>query len=53
MNNWLACKMFIHIFTIVKRVRHTANYWREVWGWPRYTRFTPKIHLSCQWRTFL
>jgi len=29
MKNWLAFNMLIQIFTIVKRVRHTALYWRE------------------------
>jgi len=38
MNNWLAFKMLIHIFTIVsvewrdvKRGRHTANYGKGFW----------------------
>ena len=50
MNNWLAFKMLIHEFTIVsvewrdvKRVRHTANYAKGIWGYQRdieNTRFT-------------
>jgi len=50
MNNWLAFKMLIHEFTIVsvewrdvKRVRHTANYAKGIWGYQREienTRFT-------------
>jgi len=42
MNNWLAFKMLIHIFTIVsvvgrdvKRVRHTTNYGKGFWGYQR------------------